>query len=490
MIVPEAEQRLQQVGPAQERAVRRLAPPMTTWLPPPVPTWRPSSMNFSVARPTLARFLVELLGALDLGPVGRVDVDLDHAGVGGDGEVSAGADRAAAGSLPAPPGGPSRAAVASIGGGQASQSSAANSGGRKTWIRPSRGSTPSAVRTTPASPPADHRQCPAATGVGMPSTHARRRSSVQPSDVRQRLARRQAARAARTGRVPSAGSIASGVGPGQAFERQAEADRANRRGPGTCASAAEEPVAATASAARRPRSTRRSGSTLADRLRRAPARTRCASRSRSSGSASSRPRPRRWPAAAARARGSSGCPRRPGSPAPDRPAAARARRGAKSRGVRRASRRRSSSSSANSAGRARPARRPSRQRQCSAQRGSCSPGYCLPMRRSAARRPAPSAAAAGAAARSARTRLVGPSASVFHSARPGRRRRRRSARRPCVRRTSPAARLGIDVLAERPGSRCHCASVYGLVTRGVSRMRRDRHLDARTSSRHLSDQCR
>ena len=28
------------------------AAPITTWLPPPVPTWRPSSMNFSVARPT------------------------------------------------------------------------------------------------------------------------------------------------------------------------------------------------------------------------------------------------------------------------------------------------------------------------------------------------------------------------------------------------------------------------------------------------------
>ena len=48
MVLPVEHQALEQIGPAQERAVGGVAPPSTTWLPPPVPVWRPSIMNFSV----------------------------------------------------------------------------------------------------------------------------------------------------------------------------------------------------------------------------------------------------------------------------------------------------------------------------------------------------------------------------------------------------------------------------------------------------------
>ena len=49
MPLPIEDQALEQIGPAQERAVGRAsAPPSTTWLPPPVPVWRPSIMNLSV----------------------------------------------------------------------------------------------------------------------------------------------------------------------------------------------------------------------------------------------------------------------------------------------------------------------------------------------------------------------------------------------------------------------------------------------------------
>jgi hypothetical protein len=47
MALPVQDQALQQVRPAQERAVGGVAPPTTTWLPPPVPVWRPSIMNLS-----------------------------------------------------------------------------------------------------------------------------------------------------------------------------------------------------------------------------------------------------------------------------------------------------------------------------------------------------------------------------------------------------------------------------------------------------------
>jgi hypothetical protein len=59
MVLPVGDQAAQQVGPAQQRLSAGVAPPSVTWLPPPVPVWRPSSMNFSVAQPRQARFLVE-----------------------------------------------------------------------------------------------------------------------------------------------------------------------------------------------------------------------------------------------------------------------------------------------------------------------------------------------------------------------------------------------------------------------------------------------
>ena len=63
-----------------------VAPPSTMWLPPPVPVWRPSSMNFSAPSRRLPRLLVERRGdRRPLAPArGRMDVDLDHAGVGRD----------------------------------------------------------------------------------------------------------------------------------------------------------------------------------------------------------------------------------------------------------------------------------------------------------------------------------------------------------------------------------------------------------------------
>ena len=69
---------------------RGSAPPRTTWLPPPVPVCRPSSMNFSVASRRLAGFFVQdrrCCATSSSQSCGRVDVDLDHAGVGGDAEV-------------------------------------------------------------------------------------------------------------------------------------------------------------------------------------------------------------------------------------------------------------------------------------------------------------------------------------------------------------------------------------------------------------------
>ncbi len=78
---------LEQIGPAQERAVgARSAPPSTTWLPPPVPVWRPSIMNLSVPSRREPGVLVEPAGDVHrFGPAcRRVDVDLDHAGIGRD----------------------------------------------------------------------------------------------------------------------------------------------------------------------------------------------------------------------------------------------------------------------------------------------------------------------------------------------------------------------------------------------------------------------
>ncbi len=63
-----------------------VAPPRTTWLPPPVPVWRPSVMILLGAEPGLAGRRRRAGGDLDrLAPgLGRVDVDLDHPGIGSD----------------------------------------------------------------------------------------------------------------------------------------------------------------------------------------------------------------------------------------------------------------------------------------------------------------------------------------------------------------------------------------------------------------------
>ena len=63
-----------------------VAPPSTKWLPPPVPVWRPSSMNFSVDRRVsrAAWYRCVVWSTSSLPAVRRVDVDLDHAGVGRD----------------------------------------------------------------------------------------------------------------------------------------------------------------------------------------------------------------------------------------------------------------------------------------------------------------------------------------------------------------------------------------------------------------------
>ena len=111
MVVPEAEQRLQQIGTAQERRVRRLRA-------------RPSprgcrrrcrhggrrGLNFSVASPTWRASSYSSSVRCDLlGPAcRRVDVDLDHAGIGRDREMLQPLVFAAADSLPAPPCGRSR----------------------------------------------------------------------------------------------------------------------------------------------------------------------------------------------------------------------------------------------------------------------------------------------------------------------------------------------------------------------------------------------
>ena len=115
------------------------------------PVCRPSSMNFSVPRRRLPRFFVERRGLLDqLVPAVRgVDVDFDHARVGRDLEViqpwivrrrdSPRSGPASAARPPCP-----RRRRPGRGSPRAS-----SCGGMKTCSRPSRGSTQSAVRTSP-----------------------------------------------------------------------------------------------------------------------------------------------------------------------------------------------------------------------------------------------------------------------------------------------------------------------------------------------------
>ena len=64
MALPVEHEARQQIGPAQERRIRRVAPPSTTWLPPPVPVWRPSVMNLSVPSRDQPRLFVKRRGGL------------------------------------------------------------------------------------------------------------------------------------------------------------------------------------------------------------------------------------------------------------------------------------------------------------------------------------------------------------------------------------------------------------------------------------------
>ncbi len=125
--------------------------------------------------------------------------------------------------------------------------------------------------------------------------------------------------------------------------------------------------------------------------------------------------------------------------------------------------------------RRRSVRRPSRsaapsrrQQQPSAQRGSDSPGYHLPWPKCS--RPP------GANCRFRRLMsvagqlalLAGRAPSRFHSAPSMSSIDTNVGSPPIVSRTSPSARSRVDARGRARRSRCHCSSVYGLVTRGDS----------------------
>ena len=115
----------------------------------------------------------------------------------------------------------------------------------------------------------------------------------------------------------------------------------------------------------------------------------------------------------------------------------------------------------------RSARRPCASTGSSAQRGSCSPGYHLPWPKC---RSPPGAVLARAACRisvGARPRLVGPSASVFHSA-PSRSSIDTKVGSPPMRQAHVAGDEVASTLWPSASISAHCASVYGLVTRGDS----------------------
>ena len=82
--LPVIDHAAQQVRPAQNGLSPAVAAPTTIWLPPPVPTWRPSIMNFSLPR-WQSRASASGPGCCATArPAPRpVDIDLDHAGVGG-----------------------------------------------------------------------------------------------------------------------------------------------------------------------------------------------------------------------------------------------------------------------------------------------------------------------------------------------------------------------------------------------------------------------
>ena len=89
VVVPEAQQRLQQVRPAQEGAVLRAGRAHDHVVAAAGADMAAVEHEFLGRQAELAGFLVQHLGPPDmLGPAGAgVDVHLDHAGVGGDGEA-------------------------------------------------------------------------------------------------------------------------------------------------------------------------------------------------------------------------------------------------------------------------------------------------------------------------------------------------------------------------------------------------------------------
>ena len=107
-------------------------------------------------------------------------------------------------------------------------------------------------------------------------------------------------------------------------------------------------------------------------------------------------------------------------------------------------------------------------------------------KRSAVRTQVPSARAAAASACSAKRCLVGPSASVVHSGSSKSLAATKVGSPPMVSRTLPAASAR-STAAPIARMSCHCASLYGLVTRGVSRTR-VRRMSKPNSVSHGSDQ--
>ena len=191
--------------------------------------------------------------------------------------------------------------------------------------------------------------------------------------------------------------------------------------------------------------------------------------------AASRPRPARSRAGGARARGSSGCPRRPDDQRRIDLQPLRQRR-AEPRGVGRRWRCRCLPRRPAAPGRARPARRPHANARTAPSAATARPD-------SACRTRVCSAAPGAQRSRSRRISRAGIAAAWSGRARrcstPARRypsAETKVGSPPMVRRTSPAASAR-STAAPIARMSCHCSSLYGLVTRGVSRTRRHAHVE-------------
>ena len=389
-----------------------------------------------------------------------MDVHLDDARVRGDREVSAAADRRAARSPPAPPCGRVSAAVASTAATSSSQSSASLEAAGRTRAAARRAARPRA-RCGPDRAPSRPPPAPAASACGVRARRQLRRGCGSASARREGVELEE--RLDAFGGRPRAGSPAAGGSRSGC-----------RRGPGTgCRrGSSSAPVCQRRPAAL---SARRSGSTLPTGAASPWSNTR-ASRARSSGSRS------RFvlgdhvggqPALLHRYQWMSswaGTTMRRIDPQAVRPAGRRSGR----RPGRWRRRRRRRHSARHRGRRAAPGRaRPARRRPAS---GTAAPSAAVARQdracpgRIAAPPPAPTAATSRRSSRPAKARLVGPSASVFHSGASWSVAATKVGSPPKVSRTSPAASARST---RSPAARmsCHCRSVYGLVTRGVSRMR-------------------